>query len=76
MRNEKPFVYSNPANLAILAALPSAEVLGGVKMASYWSEVERLIDLAAKRSGLRNPTSRDFRSRMKSWKHEPHLLLS
>ena len=55
VRNEKPFVYSNPANLAILAALPSAEVLGGVKMASYWSEVERLIDLAAKRSGAPKP---------------------
>lgn len=35
-------------NLAVLAALPSAEVLGGKKMESYWPEVQARIGLAAR----------------------------
>lgn len=47
---ETPFVYSNAINLAVLAALPSAEVLGGKKMESYWPEVQARIGQAARNS--------------------------
>ncbi|WP_438484866.1 hypothetical protein [Streptomyces sp. S186] len=49
------FVMDNPTNIALLSLLSSPEIVGGGKMAGYWSDIVERVDNANRTSGLNIP---------------------